>query len=349
MEQIPGESIKVTLTENEIRPQVLMAEQAARFANDIRRLNGRKDEFVEVPCPACGADEAQKRFEKYGLDYVDCQSCGTMYVTPRPTPEILAWYYATSENYQYWSKHIFPASEDSRRAKIFRPRAERLADICRRHAVPTGTLMEVGAGFGTFGEEIKALGLFGAYVAVEPTPDLAEICRRKGLDVIELPIEQVDVRAMPVDVVASFEVIEHLFAPSAFIERCTQALSPGGLLVLSCPNGKGFEVQVLQQESDTVDVEHLNYFNPRSLTELVRSHGLEVIETSTPGELDAELVRKKVLAGGINLSGQPFLTQLLLEEWETAGAPFQAFLAANGLSSHMWLVARKPGNGNQTG
>ena len=50
-------------------------------------------------------------------------------------------------------------------------------------------------------------------VAVEPTPDLAKTCRAKGLEVIESRIE--DAKGLGVvDVIASFEVIEHLFDPS---------------------------------------------------------------------------------------------------------------------------------------
>ena len=98
---------------------------------------------------------------------------------------------------------------------------------------------------------------------------------------------------------------------------------------------------VLQDRSDTVDVEHLNYFHPASLSILLQTSGFEVLEALTPGKLDAELVRKKVLAGDVDISTQPFLQQVLLEGWDSLSVPFQQFLANNRLSSHMWLVARK--------
>ena len=44
----------------------------------------------------------------------------------------------------------------------------------------------------------------------------------------------------------------------------------------------------------------------------------------------------------IDLAGEPFLRRVLLDEWDRLGWAFQQFLAANGLSSHMWLVARRP-------
>lgn len=332
----------MTLTENEIRPDALMAGQAERFANDIRRLNERKAEFVRVPCPACGGEGRTPRFEKYGMTFVDCTGCGTLYTSPRPSPAVLDWYYANSENYAYWNKFLFPASENARREKIFRPRANRLASACRRFGVGTDLLLEVGAGFGTFAECIRDIGLFRRIVLVEPTPDLAATCRKKDFEVIEKPVEHIDLSKYQADVVANFEVLEHLFSPIEFLQSCHRVLRPGGLLMLSCPNSRGFDTEMLQDKAGAVDVEHLNYFHPSSLAHLATRAGFSVLETTTPGELDAELVRKKVLSGEFDLGSDRFLKRVLIEEYDRLGAPFQKFLAENCLSGHLTLVARKP-------
>jgi len=131
------------MRESEIRPDELMKGQAEAFAADIRRLLAHKRKFVKVQCPACGVGKTHKAFEKYNLTYVNCLNCGTMYVNPRPTPEILEMYYSRSENYRYWNKYIFPASQEARRQKIFRPRAERIADICRRNNIEKGALLDL--------------------------------------------------------------------------------------------------------------------------------------------------------------------------------------------------------------
>lgn len=329
------------LRETQIRPEELMAGQQAAQAADIDWLQERLDSYVVVPCPACGSTDRSATFSKWRFTYVTCSACETLYMSPRPTPSILDEFYANSRNYAYWNEHIFPASEESRRERIFQPRAARVAEFCKRYGTPTRTLLEVGAGFGTFGEEIRRLGLFERVIAVEPTPDLAKTCRLRGLEVIESPIEHVSLEPGSVDLVASFETIEHLFSPRDLIDRCATLLAPNGLLVLTCPNWKGFDLVVLRELSETVDNEHLNYFHPSSLSALVASCDLEVLETLTPGELDTELVRKHVLNGSLDLSGQPFLRQLLVDEWDAAGGRFQRFLAENRLSSHLWLVARK--------
>ncbi|OJY30007.1 MAG: hypothetical protein BGO98_48720 [Myxococcales bacterium 68-20] len=320
-----------------------MQESDRLHAIDLQRLLERSSAFVEVPCPACNDERRTPLWDKDGFKYVLCSACGTAYLSPRPPPTLLDEYYKTAENYVFWSRHIFPASDAARREHIARPRVVRLVDIARRHGLsPGGTLVEVGAGHGTFCEEAASNAFFGRVVAIEPTPSNAESCRKaRGVEVIEEPIEAVQLGTIAADVVASFEVIEHLFAPAAFVSACAKALRPGGLLVLSCPNLHGFEVATLQTASRTVDPEHLNYFHPTSLRALLTRCGLEVVELLTPGRLDAEIVRKRALAGDFELR-DPFVEEILLRRWTELGGPFQDFLANNMLSAHMWAVARRP-------
>ncbi|OGW83300.1 MAG: methyltransferase type 11 [Omnitrophica bacterium GWA2_52_8] len=329
-----------TFSENDIRPAHLIDEQAALKLCDVGRLLLRRKEFVEVPCPACEEARFKKTYQKYGLDYVTCAQCATLYISPRPSPDVLEQMYRESEVYAYWNKFIYPASEEKRRAKMYVPRVDRLLSFCDKFNVRKDSVLEIGAAFGTFCEELKSRNYFKRIVGLEQTPDLAAACRKKGFEVIESPLEKVSLKNA-FNVVASFEVIEHVFSPRGFVASCRELLTPGGILLLTCPNGKGFDVQMLGTLSKTVCYEHLNYFNPESLELLLKKEGFSVLETATPGQLDAELVRNKVIDGELDVSGQPFIRQILIERWEEAGAKFQEFLAAHKLSSHLWIVARK--------
>ncbi|MFZ4738756.1 MAG: class I SAM-dependent methyltransferase [Bradymonadia bacterium] len=336
--------------EDAIRADRLRAGQLEAVQHDVRWLVEHSPEFIEVDCPACGAGVADRvePFTKGPMRYNRCKPCNTLYVSPRPDAQLLSAFYAQSRNYAYWNEHIFPASEAARRAHIFEPRAARTRALVERHLElgadgKLGALVEVGAGFGTFGECMTALGVFKRIVVVEPTPDLARTCRNRGLEVVESPIESADFGDLSVDVLASFEVIEHLFSPAAFLARCAQLVRPGGILLLTCPNIEGFDLTVLREASDTIEHGHLNYFNPSSLSSLVESAGFTVIETLTPGQLDVELVRKKVQAGLFTFGrtgAERFLERVVGDV--ALGDLYQRFLADNGLSSHLWLVARRP-------
>ena len=330
------------LTESELCPPALLAEQQRAFEKDIERLLlTRRDEFVSVPCPACAGTHGTFIFRKYELEFRRCGNCGTLFMSPRPSQTVLADYYKNAESYAFWAEKIFPASEASRRKKIHEPWYAKIREYCTRYQVPLGKLVEVGAGFGTFCGVAKDANEFGRLLAVEPTPGLAEHCRSRGLDVIEEPIEALSNIAIDADVVVSFEVIEHIFDPKAFVTTLRRILKPGGLLVLSCPNGEGFDIAMLGAASLAVDAEHINLFNPNSLAHLLRESGFEVLESTTPGRLDAEFVRDAALNGTIDLTNDPFLQRVLVDDWETLGWPFQIFLSENAMSSHMWTVARR--------
>lgn len=329
------------LNENEIRPSSLMADQKIAVLKDVAMLLGEREKFVSVNCPACESSEYRKKFIKYGLDYVECTQCETFYISPRPTDETLGKFYANSVNYEYWNKYIFPASEESRRKKIFVPRVDSVIDYCKKYNVEPNSILEVGAAFGTFCSEMLSRNYFKKVVGIEPTPNLAQTCRDKGITVIEKPIEQVTFNDdEKFDVVVNFEVIEHLFSPIDFITKCKKLLRKGGLFIVTCPNGKGFDISVLGNVSDTVDHEHLNYFNPESLGNLLKNCGFEILDVKTPGKLDAELVRNKCLSGDFSLENQPFLKEILLDEWERVGEMFQNFIRESGMSSNMWIIAK---------
>jgi SAM-dependent methyltransferase len=331
-------STQPPLSESELCPPSLLAAQEAAYARDCARLRERA-RLSPAACPACGRDEPAPGFSKDGFDWATCPGCATLYMTPRPSPDDLAEHYAGSEAYRLWAEEIFPASEAARREKVQRPRLVRLLELCDEHGVTPGTLVEIGPGFGTF--SALARKGFDRVIAVEPTPGLAAACRERGVETVELGVEQA-VGALPAaDVVAGFEVIEHLHDPAGVVAACRDLLRPGGLLLLTCPNAQGFDIATLGAASLAVDPEHLNLFSPGGLAGLVERSGLEVLEVATPGRLDAEFVREAALRGDLDLSGQPLLRRVLIDEWERLGEPFQRFLADAGLSSHMWLVARR--------
>jgi 2-polyprenyl-3-methyl-5-hydroxy-6-metoxy-1,4-benzoquinol methylase len=329
--------------EEDIRPAHLMDEATKAMFADIARLLTRRAEFVRVLCPACNSHESRPLFSKNGFDYEHCSNCDTFYVNPRPSPAVLDWFYRDSTTYAYWNAQVFPAAEEARRRLIVAPRVDAILDLCDRFDIPTESILEIGAAFGTFCLEVASRQRFSRIVAIEPTPELAQTCRARGLDTVEKPFETYAATAVDegFSVIANFEVLEHLFSPRQFLQSIYRMLNPGGLMVLTCPNGQGFDIQVLGQLSESVDHEHLNYFSPPSLHRLLADCGFEVVDLRTPGRLDAELVRKKALSGEFNLSAQAFLKRVLVDEWDRLGGPFQNFLVQQGLSSNMWVAARK--------
>ncbi len=329
------------LNESDIRPQALMAEQERRLFRDAEILASRKSEFVAVPCPACGSDESSEKLIKQHAAFRECKSCATVFISPRPNAVILSGYREHSESLRHWIKAIYPSSDEARLERVFRPRARKVAELCKMHGVRTGTVADIGAGYGTFCTAIAEIDRFEKIMAVEPVGELCATIRARGLKAIESTIENANLQAGSCDVVTAFSVIDHVPDPAAFLQACHRVLKPGGIAILTCPNVKGFDIQTMGDKSPAFDFEHLNLFNVQSFGILAERCGFSILELNTPGELDAQIVRNAVLSGAVTLEKDDFLRQILIERWDVLGASFQQFLADHALSSHLWFVGQR--------
>ena len=139
------------------------------------------------------------------------------------------------------------------------------------------------------------------------------------------------------DVLTNFEVIEHLGDPLGFLQKSANLLVDGGIIMISCPNGEGFDFSILGKECNSVDHEHLNYFNPDSIEILLNRAGFEVLEVTTPGELDVDLVTTKINELAFEFGLSPWLLKLI----KTYPNKLQNLLKDTKLSSSLWVVARK--------
>lgn len=91
-----------------------------------------------------------------------------------------------------------------------------------------------GEGFGAAG---LARAGAASVIGVDISPAACDHARRK----YQLDARVGDAHAIPlpersVDVVTSFETIEHVADPGQFIEECARVLVPGGTLIVSTPN-----------------------------------------------------------------------------------------------------------------
>jgi SAM-dependent methyltransferase len=200
--------------------------------------------------------------------------------------------------------------------------------------------MDIGAGYGTFLEELTKAEPNIQAVAVEPSDSLSEVCRGKGLTVVKKFMEDMepgDIERVGPAVFTSFELMEHLHDPSGFLSSCRKVMSPGDLLVFTTLSGTGLDIQTLWERSKSVSPpHHLNFFNPWSIRALIERNGLEVLEVTTPGKLDVD-----ILENSLEDVKDRFLKTFLTRADRKAKEGLQRFLQDNNMSSHMMVVARK--------
>lgn len=328
------------MKENDIRPHELMARYRELSARDAETCFGQV-ERRDLDCVGCGSKEKTFQFEKNGFGYARCNTCGTLYQTPRPTLAAFEAFYRQSESSRYWADVFFPAVAEVRREKIFRPRVERLEALCAKRGLRVDRLIDVGAGFGIFLDEWRRGFPAIQAVAVEPSESLARECRAKGFQVVEDIAENVSGFDGHADLVTCFEVLEHVDDPLAFIRVLKRLVRPGGYVFVSTLNIDGFDLQVLWDKSAQISPpHHINFLSVKGFRQLFARAGLVDVDVSTPGVLDMDIIRNAKKNDPSVLSGQRFL-QTVLASTDAAEA-FQQFLSSNRLSSHAWVLGRNP-------
>ena len=323
-----------------IRPVKSMIEQRVALANDVSFLEACSDDFVDVACPGCAERNPKFTYRKYGLNTNKCDCCGTHYISPRPSREILSEFYKISQNYTFWADTIFKDTSTERMQNIFRPRAKYINGFMSQNNVAGERILEVGAAYGYFADAMSEVMPNLQITCVEPTPKLAQILRQKGYLTIENGYEDIQLDNK-FSMIAAFEVIEHLYSPEHFLLWASNLLVDWGLLYLTCPNIDGFETQMLGKNSDTVDHEHLNLFNPNGMHKLLKRCGFEVITISTPGKLDTDIVWNYFVSNPDDLNrSEKFVFEKMMDT-EEKRERLQNLLVSMCLSSHMSIVAKK--------
>ena len=331
------------MKEFEIRPAALFNDFLEVARKDIAVFFSDVDRFVDLGCPAWGSDGSVFSFKKHDMSYRECSDCGSLFMSPRPTQAMIDDYYRRSDSSKFWAERFFPETAEARRELIFKPRAELLKSITERFSVPEPRVFgDIGAGIGLFLDEVKDLGFFEEIVAVEPSSELAKVCREKGYPVVESTLEDAAESDFKVSVASSFEVIEHLFQPVEFLRSAKSILKPGGLFIFTTLTCSGWDIQNLWKESKSVSPpHHINLITTEGLEKIVQHAGLELVELTTPGKLDVDIA-VNMLNETPDLELERFATYLLRKRGPECHAAFQKFLQDHRLSSHALVVARVP-------
>lgn len=329
------------MKEFEIRPKELFSKYLELSKLDISLFFSDHSNFVEIQCPGCKTSENPVSFVKHGFKYKKCKKCSSLYVSPRPTNEMISDFYRRSESSRFWAEHFYPETAEARREMIFKPRAEVIKDILTKLSIPEPkSIVDVGAGYGIFLEEIGKYEYFDEVVAIEPNKDLAKCCRSKNLKVVEKDVEMVGSEELKASVICSFEVFEHLHDPERFVMSMKRLLKPGGILLFTTLTISGFDLLVLGEHSKSISPpHHINFLSVEGIRSLLKRCGLSEISIETPGKLDLDIV-KNTLTEMPNLEVSDFVKYLIYNRDLKAHEDFQKFLSANNLSSHVRIIAR---------
>ena len=317
---------------NDIRPDSLVDAQRQAYLKDVEFYRKIQSQFVARNCPGCQDEHGFEFTDHLGFSFKKCKVCQSVFMSPGPTPEIIYKFYENSENYKYWSTHIYPLSRDKRIETIHKQRSILVFDAINAH-MDNGkkSILEIGAGTGDTLTCLKNQVSQEIDVhAIEWNSDMIVQLRENNINVIEESIEELSKSLHKFDVVLLFEVTEHLLSPLEAFTSIYGLLNPGGLVILTTPNAASIEVQFLKERSTTLDVEHISLLTPQAIVFLAKMTNFEILEMNTDGKLDVDLL---VRAG--------YEMRLLKDEVLFNDQELQKIISESGLSSNMQVILQK--------
>jgi hypothetical protein len=138
---------------------------------------------------------------------------------------------------------------------------DRFAHFVKNHG-DYSVIVDIGGNDGALLERFK-----GMKIAVDPQSD--------G---IKKTIEDADLSFLKEHrkLILSSHTLEHLHNPSVFASKVSEVMGPDDLLAIQVPS---LELMIEDGRIDHIHNQHIHYFSEKSLTTLLKSYGLEVIET----------------------------------------------------------------------
>lgn len=293
-------------------------------------------------CPACGESAAEAAFSRHGFEYTRCRLCATLYADPRPDATGLAWYLHESDAARYRRRDDYRAPLERHAREVAHLRADWVQEILRAHGCREGAVVDFQTRSSAFLEALVVQRL-APVLAVDPLLELSDRLRENG---VGRRGALADLAEASCRIVTAFDVLEHVAEPRALAAEAYRALAPGGLLTLTARSASGLDIQVLWGDCPTLfPADHLNLLTVEGIRALLEGAGFEILEISTPGQLDVELV-ERTLAENPAIDVPRFLRYLFEHRGRDTKARLQQFLQQHLLSSHLRVIARKRGQAN---
>jgi len=142
------------------------------------------------------------------------------------------------------------------------------------HVAAQDQLLDVGCGWGHWAPYVSSAD----YRGVELSRSAVATCREKGLAVEARLVQDVAAETPAAfDIVASFQVLEHLADPRDFFDHCLRCVKPGGKLIISVPNADSFMGRRANNYLN-YPPHHVSWWTLDSLQYLAAEFGLRIID-----------------------------------------------------------------------
>lgn len=267
-------------------------------------------------CPGCGGKDHTLFFEKWGVAYLRCSSCGSVFADV--DDETLNAYQKDEMLSAYRSSTVYQQEAKEKRELSWQEILDWIQFRCYRY----------------LGRN-KGLRIFSGgdrYTSFVEMMRKSELCGN-------LTVYQQDEAEDPsFEIAVSFNLLQQSNRPLEHLRMLNHHLVSGGLLFLSARLGTGFDILVLREHAQVYPYEYVSLLSKQGLTHILKQAGFEMLDYSTPGHMDVGYVQsKRAFISEDNL----FVRSLISDSDQIILGEFQRFLQKSGMSSYAHIVAKK--------
>ena len=223
---------------------------------------------ISVKCDLCGTDKPKLLLKKDGFNIVKCSNCSLIYVNPRLSGEELSELYNKNviSPYDYY---IETKDEDER---TFEERLDLIED-----QVGSGKLLDVGCSIGTFSNVAKTRSweVYG----VDINKRSVDYCiNNLGIEVKCGDFEDLDFPGDFFDVIIMNDFLEHVNSPTNALNKANSMMKKGGIIFIVTPKIDSLMAKLSKGKwLHLKPNEHIFYFSSRTMKELLKKTGFELI------------------------------------------------------------------------
>jgi 2-polyprenyl-3-methyl-5-hydroxy-6-metoxy-1,4-benzoquinol methylase len=255
-----------------------------------------------------------------GYDVVVCEACGFGYADGLPAQTAFDEYYARMSKYEY--EH-----QSGREAGFEEQRFPAAAEFIHSAAPDLrARVLDVGCSNGGLLKALTDLG-YSRVLGLDPSPACAQAARRlHGLRVLTGTLSAPPEDIGRHDLLLLSAVLEHVRDLKEALAQVRGVLEPGGLLYVEAPDVTRFGGSP-DAPFQEFSVEHINYFSPRSLRNLLRSAGFDQLASQTVTTVQGESTVADVIMA-VFRAGDPGTHRHVEPDHETLPA-LEAYVAGS--------------------
>jgi hypothetical protein len=275
-------------------------------------------------CPVCETPREEVLFEKWGYQYAVCPKTWSLSLTALPEDRILNNYFSCSELSKFRATRDYQNIMSNKRKDLWESQISWLEGRVNRYmGNEKYSVIDWGGKFVGWIEFLEKAGFVNKLYIRDSLP----------------PINDGPELVGPVDIICLIDVIQREIEPYTLLERVAHKLRPGGVLIVSCRTGSGFDILSLRDNSENVfPLDHIFLPSPAGMEFLLEKAGFEILELTTPGLMDMKYIQN---AAEKLKKDQYFLRYIMKMGDALLLERMQGFLQRNNLSSHLRCVAKR--------